>query len=84
MPGNCAVMNSEMVEISIDILPKPVVFVLGTGPELEGFPTVVYLARPVVGKSKGPLYPAGCADMIGQAVWIGGVIKLRHPILFGE
>jgi hypothetical protein len=77
-------MNSEMVEIGVDILPKPMVFVLGTGSELEGFPAVVYLARPVVGKSKGPLYAAGCADMIGQAVWIGRVIKLRHAILFGE
>ena len=77
-------MNCEMVEIGVDILPKPMVFVLGTGSELEGFPAVVYLAAPVVGKSKGPLHPAGCTDMIGQAVWIDGVIKLRHAILFGE
>ena len=61
-------MNSEMIEIGVDILPKPMVFVLGTGSKLEGFPAVVYLAGSVVGKSEGPLHPAGCADIIGQAV----------------
>ena len=77
-------MNCEMVEIGVDILPKPMVFVLGTGSELEAFATVVDLAGPVIGEAKGTLHSAGCADMIGQAVWIGGVIKLRHVILFGE
>ena len=56
-------MNRQMEKIGVDILPKPMVLILGTGSELETLTAVVGLARPVKGEAEGSLHPAGRADM---------------------
>ena len=81
LPGYRSVMNREMVKVGVDILAKPMVFVLGTGSELEAFAAVVDCAGPMVGESEGTLHAAGCTYMIGEAVRINGVLELRHAVL---
>src|SRR5436190_23373964 len=48
LAGHGAIVDGQVVKVSIGILAKPVILVPSTGAELQAFPRIVSLARAVI------------------------------------
>ena len=63
LAGHGAIVNSQVMKISVDILPEPVVLITSTGPELQAFLGVVDLARAMIDVAEVAFDAASGADV---------------------
>src|SRR4029079_7091419 len=74
---DCAIVNRQIMEIGIDILPEPMVFVPCIGAELQTFSWVVGLAWAMINIAEVALDSARGGNALGQTLRVNEIIQLR-------
>src|SRR6266550_3917007 len=84
LAGHGAIVDGQVMKISVGILAEPVILIPSAGAELQAFLRIVSLARAVIDITEVALDAAGGGDVLGQALGVDQVLQLRETILLGE
>src|SRR5215471_18169829 len=84
LPRHCTVVNGEIMKVSINILPEPMIFVPRARAELQAFAPIINLTRPVIDIAKVAFNAASRADMFRQPLRIYNVLQLGQVIFFSQ
>ena len=68
LPGHGAIVNGQVVKVSVGILAEPVILVTRRGAELQAFLRIVSLTWAMVHIAEVALEATSRADVLGQAL----------------
>src|SRR6266481_508321 len=84
LAGYGAIVNGQVVKVSVGILAEPVILVTRGGAELQAFLRIVSLAQAMVHIAEVALEATSRADVLGQAISVNQMFQLRETIFLSE
>ena len=84
LPRYGAIVNGQIVKVSVDILAEPVVLVTRGGTELQTFLPIVGVARAMIDIAEVAFDAASGADVFGQGIGVNQMFQLREIIFLRE
>src|SRR5437667_7786613 len=84
LPGYGAIVNGQVVKVSVGILAEPVILFTRGGAELQAFLRIVSLAQAMIDIAEVAFDATGGADVLGQAISVNQMFQLGETIFLSE